>query len=92
MIEELKKEEGWVAKPKGMLQILWEQGWIDETKIQAYTMNGKKDALGSTINETSLWCLLGNCEDLIRVDASISWAANGRVSGLDSKMPLQVGW
>jgi hypothetical protein len=24
--------EGWLGKPKGMYQILWERGWIDETK------------------------------------------------------------
>ena len=26
-------EEGWMGKPKGLLQVLWERGWIDETKI-----------------------------------------------------------
>ena len=26
-------EEGWMGNPKGLLQVLWERGWIDETKI-----------------------------------------------------------
>jgi len=73
VIEEVKKEEGWVGKPKGMLQILWERGWIDETKIQDYTVNGKKDALGSTINETSLRYLLGNCEDFINEESMLQY-------------------
>jgi hypothetical protein len=37
-----------------MLQVLWEQGWVDEQQWQDYTVNGKKDTLGLTINETSL--------------------------------------
>ena len=27
-----KIEEGWQGKPKGLLQILWERGWIDANK------------------------------------------------------------
>jgi len=42
-----KKEEGWVGKPKGMLHILFERGYIDKTKVihprsMAYSKNGKK--------------------------------------------------
>ena len=25
-------EEGWCGKPKGLLQVLWKRGWIDEKK------------------------------------------------------------
>ena len=28
--------EGWEGKPKGMLQILWERGWINETNLKHY--------------------------------------------------------
>ena len=34
-------EEGWLGKPKGLLQVLWERGWIDETKINDYSLRGK---------------------------------------------------
>ena len=30
VFQEQKKEEGWEGKPKGMLQVLWERGWVDE--------------------------------------------------------------
>jgi hypothetical protein len=36
-------------------------------------VNGKKDALGSTINETSLWYLLGNCEDFIKEESMLQY-------------------
>ena len=38
-----KNIEGWHTKPKGMLQILWERGWIDPSKsVRDYSINGKK--------------------------------------------------
>jgi hypothetical protein len=38
-----KKVEGWVGKPKGLLQILWERGFIDDSNLSKYSMNGSKD-------------------------------------------------
>ena len=35
-------EEGWLGKPKGLLQVLLERGWIDENKLSEYTLKGKK--------------------------------------------------
>ena len=37
-IEETKQKviEGWEGKPKGLLQILWERGWIDNSDNKAY--------------------------------------------------------
>jgi hypothetical protein len=32
-VEEQKVKEGWLGKPKGMLQVLWERGWIDSSKV-----------------------------------------------------------
>ena len=26
-------EDGWLGKPKGLLQVLWERGWVDKKKI-----------------------------------------------------------
>ena len=42
-----KMEEGWFKKPKGMLQILWERGFIDTEKVSQYTLNGPQDIYGS---------------------------------------------
>jgi hypothetical protein len=32
--------ERWEGKPKGILQTLWERGFIDATNLSRYTMNG----------------------------------------------------
>ena len=34
-------EEGWLGKPKGLLQVLWERGWIDKNKVNEYSLKGK---------------------------------------------------
>jgi hypothetical protein len=80
VILEQKKEEGWEGKPKGMLQILWEQGWIDPQWWQDYTVNGKKDALGRTIDKSSLKFLLGNCNDFINEESMLQYY--GRLMGV----------
>jgi hypothetical protein len=46
-MEEQKVKEGWLGKPKGMLQILWKHGWIDSAKVvtarsMRYSKDGKK--------------------------------------------------
>ncbi len=45
-----------------------------------YTVNGKKDALGMTINEMSLKYLLGNCEDFINEESILQYY--GRMMGV----------
>jgi hypothetical protein len=47
------------GKPKGMLQILWERGFIDPSiepikAAEQYTNDGKKEAIGNLIAGTSL--------------------------------------
>jgi len=48
---ELKGDEiiqGWLGKPKGLLYILWECGWIDPTKkLQKYVKEKKPSWLDS---------------------------------------------
>ena len=51
MVEECEVKEGWLGRPKGMLQILWERGWIDSTKVVSsrsmrYSKEGKKGDFG----------------------------------------------
>ena len=43
---EKKIIEGWVGKPKGSLQLLYERGYIDPTNWKDYTNSGKKDEYG----------------------------------------------
>jgi hypothetical protein len=37
------EEECWPGKPKGLLQVLRERGFIDTSKLNKYTIEGKKD-------------------------------------------------
>ena len=52
-----------MGKPKGMLQVLWERGHIDETHLKQYTVNGKKDAYGVIDLSTSLKNIVASCTD-----------------------------
>ena len=36
-------KEGWTNKPKGALQVLFERGWIDLSKLSLYTADGNKN-------------------------------------------------
>ncbi len=49
-----KTLQGWQGKPKGMLQVLWERGFIDEKNLNQYTVTGRKDEMGILQPETSL--------------------------------------
>jgi hypothetical protein len=50
---ETLKREGWVGKQKGLLQVLWERGWIDESNLQEDQVLQKDDE-GEVINDFSL--------------------------------------
>ena len=54
---------GWEGKAKGILRVLWEQGLLDGSKLNSYTLDGKKDLHGVLRPETSLKHLLGSCTD-----------------------------
>ena len=67
-IEEMKQKviEGWEGKPKGLLQILWERGWIDNSDNKAYlnnTVTGRQNAFNLIQQETSLKHLMSTCTD-----------------------------
>jgi hypothetical protein len=44
---------GWAGKGKGLLQVLWERGWIDKSKISQYKKVVTDDA-GYPVKEFSL--------------------------------------
>jgi len=64
-VEKQKIIQGWEGKPKGILQILWERGLIDELNYKAtLTLDGRKNPLTGLIDESmSLHHLLGKCPD-----------------------------
>ena len=39
------KREGRMDKPKGLLQVIWEQGFLDESNLNLYSLKGKKNQL-----------------------------------------------
>jgi hypothetical protein len=46
--------KGWEGQPKGMLQVLWERGFIDGSKSEKYhTIKGCKDEFGNVDPTTS---------------------------------------
>ena len=58
--------EGWEGKPKGLLHVLWERGWIDNMDnkaYQKYTISGRKNEFNLIIPETSLKHLMSSCTD-----------------------------
>jgi hypothetical protein len=74
--------EGWEGKAKGMLQILWERGFIDpgKTNKSDYTLKGKKDAYGNLMLETSLKHLMSLQTDFIEEETLLQY--HGRLLGV----------
>ena len=63
------KKEGWMGKPKGLLQILWERGFIDEKNLHLYSLKGKKNQLDDNgklkqeFEQYSLRTLMSRCSN-----------------------------
>lgn len=89
--------EGWFGKAKGLLQVLWERGWIDTSKCNEqtdkegnkvrntsyYTLMGRKDPVtGQVIESSSLRGLMGNCFDFVTEETALQY--------LGSQLGLQV--
>jgi hypothetical protein len=55
-------QQGWEGKQKGLLQVLWERGWIDESKLDEYKII-KKDDEGIVVDDKSLEVMLASCFD-----------------------------
>jgi hypothetical protein len=73
--------EGWENRPKGMLQIVWERGFIDpEKRKEDYTVDGKKDAFGNVIHESSLKHLMSLLTDFIEEETLLEY--HGRLLGV----------
>ncbi len=79
-VEENKFIEGWMHKPKGMLQILWERGIINDTNVAQYTIDGKKDAYGVLLPNTSLKFMLTNLQDFEEEESLLQ--SMGRLIGV----------
>ena len=67
-------DEGWEGKSKGMLQVLWERGFIDPEKTdQDYTVNGEKDGFGNGIEGTSLRKMVESLLDCVQEETLLQY-------------------
>jgi hypothetical protein len=62
------------------LQSLWERGWIDPTRLNDYSIDGKTDAMGVKQVNTSLKHLMSNCRDFIEEESLLQ--SNGWKMGI----------
>jgi hypothetical protein len=60
------EKKGWEGRAKGLLQVLWERGWIDVSQLDRYSMEPATDENGQVLEgaeEWSLKCLMASCLD-----------------------------
>ncbi|KAI2500758.1 hypothetical protein MHU86_13737 [Fragilaria crotonensis] len=66
-VERTREKKGWLGQPKGLMQVLWERGWIDEGNIDKYTMDIAKDKNdGEDMEDAENWSLkylMASCLD-----------------------------
>ena len=65
-IQKTRVKKGWEGQPKGLLQVLWERGWIDEGQLEKYTIEPATDDDGEVLEGAEDWslkCLMASCLD-----------------------------
>ena len=68
-----KIKEGWLGrKTKGLLQVLWERGFIDTNKLSSYTLTGKKNEFGIVDESLSLRHLMSMCPDFLNEEGMMT--------------------
>jgi len=93
--------EGWIGKQKGLLQVLWERGWIDPSeKMQNYVVDKKQkwlDPAGNILPEFKLDAkkfvltdLLSNCPDFKYEKSAMQKLAEDLSSLHDRKIDLLI--
>ena len=70
-----------MGKSKGLLQVLWERGFIDETSIEKYKLTGKNDNFGIVNNSTSLREMMTMCYDFLHEQGMMKFI--GRKVGVE---------
>ena len=82
-----KIQPGWEGKQKGMLQFLWEHGWINIKHLRNYMVDGEKDVFGVVQHEMSLKYLLGNSKNFEEEQSLLQ--AMGRKLGVTMDQTLK---
>ena len=70
-----------MGKSKGLLQVLWERGFIDGTSIEKYKLTGKNDDFGIVDNSTSLRHMMTMCSDFLHEQGMMEFI--GRKVGVE---------
>ena len=81
--DEAKNNQRMGRKPKGLLQVLWGQGWIDVMKLNHYTMDGMQDAFGVVSKKFSLKTIMDSCLDFKQEETllqSMGWSRGALVN------------
>ncbi|KAI2496293.1 hypothetical protein MHU86_18205 [Fragilaria crotonensis] len=74
-----REKKGWQGQPKGLLQVLWERGWIDEANLEKYTMDPATDDDGEVLEgaeEWSLRVLMASCLDFAEEMTALQHVGN----------------
>jgi hypothetical protein len=73
--------KGWEGQPKGMLQVLWERGFVDGSQSEKhYTIEGRKDQVGNIDPETSVKMMMQRQMDFIEEETLLQY--HGRQLGV----------
>jgi hypothetical protein len=78
-IEKTRDKKGWEGQPKGLLQVLWERGWIDEGQLEKYTMDPATDDDGEVLEGAEDWslrCLMASCLDFAEEMTALQHVGN----------------
>jgi hypothetical protein len=65
----LREKKGWEGRQKGLLQVLWERGWIDEAQLDKYTIDAVTDGDGEVLEGAEDWSLkylMATCLDFAK--------------------------
>jgi hypothetical protein len=83
--------EGWEGKPKEMLQILFERGFINPERMNEYTVDGKNDAFGNHVTDTCLRYWMDQLSDFQDEETLLQYHGRqieGKVDRQDTKVPF----
>jgi hypothetical protein len=66
--------KGWQGQPKGMLQVLWERGFIDGSKSEKYyTLEGRKDQFSNIDLTTSVKMMMERQMDFVEEETLLQY-------------------
>ena len=75
-----REKKGWEGRQKGLLQVLWERGWIDEAQLDRYTMDIATDGdRGEALEGAENWSLkflMASCLDFAEEMTALQHVGN----------------